>query len=125
MRRFFGFIFCLLATSAAKAQVLDVNVGITPACPYGLSACWGGAEQGLTRMSGVLSVTHKPDAGNSLANVKLANNLLPDLAKWSDQFHSIVGQVYAFRGVEVVVRGSVTRSANGDLQLLVPGSKTR
>ena len=123
MQRCLMFILCVFAASAARAQVLDVTVGITPACPYGLSACWGGAEQGLTRMSGVLSVTHKPDAGNSLAEVKLASNVLPDLTKWSDQFRSIVGQVYAFRGVEVVVRGTITRAASGDLQLQVPGIK--
>ena len=101
--------------------MLDVIVGITPACPYGLSACWGGAEQGLSRMTGVDSVSRKPDATNSLAEVKLKANTLPDIANWSDQFHAIVGQVYAYRGVEVVVRGELFRQASGDLSLRVSG----
>ena len=125
MRWVWSSVFCLIFVSVAHAQLLDVNVGITPACPYGLSACWGGAEQGLTRMTGVTWVTHKPDASNSLAEVKLTTAMLPDLSKWNDQFHAVVGQVYAFRGVEVVVRGTVSRSAAGELQITIPGIQNR
>ena len=30
-----------------------VEVGVTAACPYGISACWGGAYQSLSGLEGV------------------------------------------------------------------------
>jgi hypothetical protein len=103
------------------AQVTEVDVGVTPTCPYGIGACWGGAYEALGRLDGVKSVAATPDAYNCTARVVLKQaGALPDVDRWAGQFKSMVGNVYAFRGVEITAEGTV--EVDGDtLALRVPG----
>jgi galactose oxidase len=111
-----------LWASPAAAQVTEVVVGVTPTCPYGISACWPGAREGLGRLSGVESVAEAPDSYNCTGVVRLKHGRLPDIDKWPKQFAAVVGEVFIFRGVEVTARGTV--EGKGDKLLLrVPGVK--
>jgi hypothetical protein len=111
----------LLAARPEAAQVTEVVVGLTPSCPYGLSACWGGAREGLERLKGVVSVAAVPDAYNSTAAVRLKGDGLPDVDGWAKQFKEHVGNVYVFRGVELTADATV-RDKDGVLLLEVPGA---
>jgi galactose oxidase len=46
-----------------------VVVGITPSCPYGICACWGGAFAALRQLSDVDIVRPLPDTADSIAFV--------------------------------------------------------
>jgi len=116
----FAALVLLLRAAPAGAQVKDVVVGVTPTCPYGLSACWAGAYEGLGHLEGVESVAAAPDAYNCTAHVHLKGKGLPDLDKWPEQFKAAVGDAYVFRGVEVTAKGSVSEK-DGNLVLDVPG----
>jgi len=107
-----------IATSKAQPSMLDrdavvvaaahgtqVVVGVTPTCPYGISACWGGAYEALRNMQGVEAVRPIPDAGDSVAYVYLNHDGLPDLQKWPEQFARTANATYKFRGVEVTLSG--------------------
>jgi len=111
--------FAILA-SPAEAQVTDVVVGVTPTCPYGISACWSGAYAALGGLKGVEAVAKSPDTYNCTAQVLLKNDGLPDPAAWSGQFKSAAGEVYGFRGVEVTVEGTL-EGEDENLALRVPG----
>jgi hypothetical protein len=106
----------------AGAQITEVVVGVTPICPYGIAACWGGAYQALGRLDGVEIVEKTPDAYNCTAHVFLKGRGLPDIDRWAEQFKSIVGQSYVFRGVEVTVTGLMEGREDG-LVLRVPELK--
>jgi hypothetical protein len=106
----------------AAAQVKDVVVGITATCPYGISACWAGAYEALTHLDGVESVDKNPDSNTSTAHIHLRSTALPDPEKLRQQFESLVGKAYLFRGVEITVEGSV-REQNGDMTVELPDSK--
>jgi len=86
-------------------------VGITPRCPYGLSACWGGAREALGLLEGVGSVARTPYRDDCTAQVSISENRLPELDKWRGQFKSVVGDVYQFRGVEVTIVASLDTEA--------------
>jgi len=103
----------------AMAQVKDVAIGVTPTCPYGLSACWSGAYGALRCLDGVKSVVDAPDTYNCTAQVMLQQPDFPDVLHWSEQFRDAVGQIYVFRGVEVTVDGTVVQK-NGELELHLP-----
>jgi galactose oxidase len=94
-----------------------VTVGLTSQCPYGLAACWGGAYEGLTTLTGVAVVTPYADAADSTAEVFLGNAGLPDLDAWPDQLARSANGSYVFRGVEITVDGTVERQ--GDDVVLV------
>jgi hypothetical protein len=114
-----------LAAAPARAQVTEVVVGVTPTCPYGISACWAGAYEGLGKLEGVKSVARQPDAFNNTAHVYLKYRGLPDPAAWAKQFQDPekgVGNAYKFRGVEVTVKGNVEEQG-GKLVVRVPGLK--
>jgi galactose oxidase len=114
----------LLWVAPGEAQVTDLIVGITPTCPYGLSACWGGAYEALGRLEGVDSVAKTPDSYNCTAHLHLKEDGLPNFEKWPDQFKSSVGEVYLFRGVEATIEGSID-DEDGVLVLHAPGIKPR
>jgi galactose oxidase len=114
----------LLWVVPVEAQVADVVVGVTPTCPYGLSACWGGAYEALGCLEGVGSVAKVPDAYNCTAHLHLKEDGLPNFEKWPDQFKSLVGEAYVFRGVEATIEGSIDDD-DGVLVLHAPGIKTR
>ena len=106
--------------ASAEAQIREVVVGVTPTCPYGIKACWGGAYEALARMEGVKSVDKSPDAYNCTGAIRLQREALPDPDKWATQFKSVVDQAYLFRGVEVTVAGSLEKTDDGFV-VRVPG----
>jgi galactose oxidase len=100
-----------------------VVVGVTPTCPYGISACWGGAYEALTHLRGVRLVRPVPNAGDSTAYVYLDHEGLPDLDVWPSQFANIANGTHILRGVEVTVEGSLlTREGS---TLVMQGDDTR
>lgn len=98
---------------ALRAMVLDaargtrVEVGIRGNCPYGIAACWGGANEALRSLEGVQYVDPIPDGDRSTAIVYLEDDGLPALHHWDDQFPRMVHQTYVLRGVEVTLTGTV------------------
>jgi hypothetical protein len=99
-------------------KVPPVVVGITPTCPYGISACWGGAYEALRHLSGVRLVRPMPNATDSTAYVYLQNDGLPDIAAWPSQFADIANGIYKLRGVEVTIEGPVQASVGSTLSTL-------
>jgi hypothetical protein len=105
--------------SPADTAVLDIVVGITPTCPYGISACWAGAYEALSKLEGVVSVDKNPDFYTSTAHIRLKTGGLPNPDKLRAQFESLVGKVYIFRGVEVTLEG-VLQNKEGHTILQLP-----
>jgi galactose oxidase len=103
----------------AAATGTKVVVGLTGTCPYGISACWGGANEALARLDGVAQVDPIPDGEASTATVFLADGSLPSLDRWREQFLSIVNQSYVLRGIEVTLTGAV--ESRGDELFLDAG----
>jgi galactose oxidase len=107
---------------AAEKQP-PVVVGVTPACPYGISACWGGAYESLTHMHSVRLVRPVPNAQDSTAFVYLEHEGLPDLDAWSSEFARMANGTHVFRGVEVTVAGLMEMREGGSL--VMNGNDTR
>jgi hypothetical protein len=119
-----GLVLALSATPA-RAQVHEVVVGVTIACPYENAikgSCWSGAYWALTELDNVKAVDKAANDYNCTAQVYLKDVGLPDPQKWAEQFKAAVGQNGTFRGVEVTVSGTLT-AANGGLTLQIPGVK--
>jgi hypothetical protein len=89
------------------ADVAEVVVGITPSCPYGISACWPAAAEALRRLEGVESVEQTPDSYNCTAHIYLRHGRLPPVRRWREQFANVVGEIFEFRGVELTISGSL------------------
>jgi galactose oxidase len=100
-------------TSARLVAGTRVTVGIDGVCPYGLGACWGGANEALHALRGVVAVDPVPDQVASTATVHLAGRGLPPLAAWHDEFHRIVNGSYRLRGFEVELSGVLDRNGAG------------
>ena len=98
---------------ALPAGALPAVVGITGTCPYGIAACWGGADQALRRLDGVVGVDPRPDSASSTAVVHLADGRLPALDRWPGQFAASVNGSYVLRGVEVALTGRVRADGDG------------
>lgn len=114
--------FALRASVLAAATGTRVVVGITGTCPYGIAACWGGANEVLHHLDGVEFVDPIPDGKHSTATVFLAADGLPSVQRWRQQFHQIAHDSYTLRGVEVTVSGR-TETRNGNLVLAQDGSR--
>jgi galactose oxidase len=99
--------FVLRAAVRAAARGTRVVAGITGSCPYGIAACWGGANEALRSLEGVQYVDPIPDGDSSTATVYLEDDRLPALDHWDDQFRAMVRQAYRLRGVEVALTGAV------------------
>ena len=99
--------FALRAAVRAAASGTRVVAGITGICPYGISACWGGANEALRSLEGVQYVDPVPDGDSSTATVYLEDDGLPALDHWDDQFRRMVHQTYELRGVEVTLTGTI------------------
>jgi galactose oxidase len=82
-----------------------VEVGVTPTCPYGISACWGGAYEALSSLHGVRLVRPIPNAQDSTAYVYLEHGGLPDLDLWPAEFAKVANGTHHLRGVEVTEQG--------------------
>jgi hypothetical protein len=113
---------------AQRAMVRDaanstpVVVGITGTCPYGIAACWGGANEALRSLEGVQYVDPIPDGDSSTATLYLEDDRLPALDHWDDQFRRMVRQSYVLRGVEVTVKGTI-QTRDGGLVLADEGHR--
>jgi galactose oxidase len=107
----------------AREKVPPVVVGVTPTCPYGISACWGGAYEALTHMRGVRLVRPVPNAKDSTAYVYLKHGGLPDLDAWAEEFAHVANGTHFFRGVEVTLDG-VLQAREGNT-LVMNGNDTR
>jgi len=105
------------AAIKAREKHPPVVVGVTPTCPYGISACWGGAYEALTHLHGVRLVRPVPNAQDSTAFVYLAHEGLPDLDAWPAQFAGIANGTHLFRGVEITVTGTIHAQAGDSLQM--------
>jgi galactose oxidase len=99
--------FALRATVRAAASGTRVVAGITGICPYGIAACWGGANEALRSLEGVQYVDPIPDGDRSTAILYLEDERLPALDHWADQFRGMVRQAYELRGVEVTLTGTI------------------
>ena len=108
--------FALRATVRAAASGTRVVAGITGICPYGIAACWGGANEALRSLEGVQYVDPIPDGDSSTATVYLEDDRLPALNHWDDQFRRMVHQTYELRGVEVTLTGTI--EARNDVLVL-------
>jgi len=93
----------------AAAAGTKVVVGLTGTCPYGISACWGGAYEALRQLDGVELVDPIPDGERSTATVFLVDDRLPAVDRWQPEFHAVVNDSYQLRGVEVTVSAPVVR----------------
>jgi len=108
--------FALRATVRAAARGTRVVAGITGICPYGIAACWGGANEALRSLERVQYVDPIPDGDTSTATVYLEDDGLPALDHWADQFQAMVHQTYRLRGVEVTLSGPL--EARSDVLVL-------
>jgi hypothetical protein len=97
--------FALRAAVLQAATGTRVVVGITGTCPYGIAACWGGANEALHELERVEYVDPIPDGQSSTATVFLTDRGLPPIGRWGDQFHRVVNDSYVIRGYEVTVTG--------------------
>jgi galactose oxidase len=95
------------ANIKATATRRPVEVGVTAACPYGISACWGGAYQALSGMEDVEVVRPIPNASDSTAYVYLKHDGLPPVNHWPAQFARTANGTHLLRGVEVTLDGIV------------------
>ena len=108
--------FALRATVQAAANGTRVVAGITGNCPYGIAACWGGANEALRSLEGAQYVDPIPDGDRSTATLYLEDDGLPALDHWGDQFRRMVHQTYELRGVEVTLTGTI--QARNDVFML-------
>lgn len=84
-----------------------VVVGVTPTCPYGLSACSGPALAALKQLNGVRLVNPKINIDDSTASVYLKHDGIPDVGVWPTQFAAIANGIHLFRGVEITADGII------------------
>jgi galactose oxidase len=105
-------------------KTYPIVVGVTPTCPYGISACWGGAYEALGHLAGVRLVRPIPNAVDSTAYVYLRDDGLPAINEWPTQFAAVANGIYRFRGVEVTIQGVVQPVHDGST-LSIPGNGVR
>lgn len=115
-------VFAQRSMVRAAAQGTRVVVGIRSTCPYGIQACWGGANEALHHLDRVQYVDPVPDGERSTATVFLADDGLPALDRWDEQFRGMVHDSYLLRGVEVSLSGTV-EARNGVLVLAAEGPR--
>jgi galactose oxidase len=115
-------VLALQAAVRAAAKGTKVTVGLTGACPYGIAACWGGANEGLRGLERVAYVDPVPDAESSTATIFLIDDGVPPLDRWQVAFRQIVNDSYFWRGAEVTLTGAVTAN-DGGLHLLATATR--
>jgi galactose oxidase len=99
-----------------------VIVGLTPTCPYGLGACWGGAYEALDNIKDIKTVLPRPNADISAAFVYLHDDILPDINVWRKELFEVDGGTYTLRGIEITLTGVVN---NNGSKLTLSGTSTR
>ena len=100
-----------------------IIVGITPTCPYGLSACWAGAYEALQHLSGVRVVLPVPNPKDSTGFVYINEAGLPNIEAWPKEFASSANGVHRFRGVEITVAGTIKAEPGG--MIVIQADDTR
>ena len=95
------------------ARGTQAVIGLTSKCPYGLGACWGGAYEALVRLEGVSAVRPVANAEDSIANVYLGRDTLPNIDRWAEQIAQTANGSYDLRGVEISVSGVPVPQAGG------------
>ena len=109
--------------SPLVAREIEVVLGITPACPYGITACWAGACEALGELEGIKKVAKDPDAYNCTADVLVKDGFFPDPARWQEQLAALVGKQHILRGVEITAGGVLEREG-GELVLKLKAGRT-
>jgi galactose oxidase len=99
-----------------------VIVGLTPACPYGLGPCWGGAFEGLKHITDVGVVRPLPSHEDSVAFVYTKQDALPDIDVWRAEFQKVNANTHAMRGIEMTFVSAVSSSG---AQLVLAGAASR
>jgi galactose oxidase len=107
---------------AVRPAGTAVLVGIDGVCPYGIGACWGGANEALHRLTGVAAVDPVPDEATSTAVVRLAGRGLPPLDRWGREFHRVANGGYRLRGFEIRIAG-ILGERDGALVLRADGAE--
>jgi hypothetical protein len=137
VRRHQGFVAAIESVDFVPPTVLEVRstvreatqgntrieIGITPTCPYGLSACWGGAFETLAKLKGVANVDPIPHASGSTASVFLPDNRLPNIGNWTTEFRRLLQASYGLRGFEAAITGTVEKRDNGKLVIVAEGDR--
>jgi hypothetical protein len=95
-------------TIKAEQGQPPIVMGITPVCHYGLGPCWGGAYDGLSRMSDISVVCPVAHQEDSVADVYLKRDILPDIDNWRREFAQTVNASYKIRGIEMTLSGVVS-----------------
>ncbi|KAM7206112.1 hypothetical protein V8F20_002894 [Naviculisporaceae sp. PSN 640] len=114
----------LLATQQQRPPMV---VALSPACPYGLGPCWGGAYDGLTRICDIEAVSPVPNQADALAYIYLNREMttFPDIDTWREEFSKVVNASYEIRGIEMILEGMLLRNESDQLVLRIqdPGTK--
>jgi galactose oxidase len=85
---------------------LEVVVGITPNCPYGMKSCWPNAKAALERVSLVKRIDDV-DYYNCTAGLLMKEPGLPDVEKLRKEFTALMGGNYVVRGIEITLKGTL------------------
>jgi galactose oxidase len=86
---------------------IEITVGLTPTCPYGLAACWGAAFEALTGLSGNPTVGDVPDKKFCTATLLLQEKDLLKTFDWPAEFQKVANASYDYRGIELTAAGGV------------------
>jgi galactose oxidase len=107
---------------------IDVEVGLTPTCPYGLAACWGAAYEALSTLPGALNIGDVPDPKACTAQVIIDGAKITEVYDWRQKFEKIANASYEYRGIELTIVGVCSKRGidlyielkNGERLLLQP-----
>lgn len=94
------------ADEVSDPACLEVVVGITPNCPYGMKSCWPNARAAFERVSLVKHIG-EVDYYNCTASLLMKEPGLPDVEKLRKEFTGLMGETYFLRGVELTLKGTL------------------
>lgn len=104
---FAGSRFSLVrADELPDPSCLEVVVGITPNCPYGMKSCWPNAKAAFERVSLVKHIGDV-DYYNCTASLLMKEPGLPDVEKMRKEFTDLMGGNYSLRGIEITLKGTL------------------
>ncbi len=93
----------------ASEQGLEIVLGMTPTCPYGVKACWPNLREALQQVKQIAHVGD-PNPYNCTAQVRLKAAGLPDLKQLQAELSAQIGRNALFRGVELTLEGTVEKT---------------
>ena len=94
------------ADEVPNPSCLEVVVGITPNCPYGMKSCWPNAKAALERI-GLVKRIDDVDYYNCTAGLLMKEPGLPDVEKLRKEFTALMGGNYVVRGIEITLKGTL------------------